>query len=171
MGRITPMKAIQCCFVIAAIMFAASCTTTAKRDDLVFIRISNQSGVDFTSVALGTRIIKANSYSNTDYTTNFKSINVSEVTEYQSTRGGHNGLKFVRVHSKIPGQKRRQLKIEMRGISELKKWSPVMQEFLRVNGGVKSTFKNPYTGRDVSGYTLPPGRYTYLFTPVSEDSV
>jgi len=171
-SRIESRRASRIGFIFTAVLLAFSCTTTGPKEGLVHIRINNQSGIDFDSVLLGSRIIKPNSYSNTTYETIFKSIDVNEVTEYQSTRGKHLGTNRVRAHSKRQQNlKRRQIKIRVSGVSGRKKWSPVMKEFIRVNGGVKSTFKDPYTGSELNGYSLPPGKYTYLFTPASEGSV
>jgi len=134
----------------------ASCTTRAPLNKDVLVRVSNQSGVVLKTVDIGRRIIKANSYSNTNYLTQFKRVNDGETTEYKGVRDTHWGLdRFIVL-------------IEPKGYGPMSQVLPSdtnkLQDALRLQYGIESSAKHPYSGKMLPGYILPSGKYTFAVT-------
>lgn len=130
-----------------------SCATSAPLNSEVLIRISNQSDVLLENVHIGRRIIKKDSYSNTNYLTEFKRVNHGEISEYKRIRDTHWGLDRFLVNIKPRGYGRMS--------QILPSNSNRLQDALRIDYGIKSSAKHPYSGEMQLGYILPSGKYTF----------
>lgn len=129
---------------------AASCSVVPKTKNDIFIRMANHSPYEITAVTIGRRIIKPDSYSNTNYTTYFKKIGIGETTKYVNTRGKH--LALSRLHLSYKGIDRKKML-----------WGPA-EDLVKQAGGILDSIAHPYTGKILSGYVLEKGYYTFSFT-------
>lgn len=140
----------------ALIGMLIGCTTTGSISKDTFVRISNQSGTVLTHVDLGRRIIKGNSYSNTNYISGFGKVDDGEITRYRALKESHFGLdRFLIAAGRG-------------GYTTMTRFLPVdsknLQEALQQAYGVEFSVKHPYTKKNVTGYVLPPGNYTFVVT-------
>jgi len=151
-------------FLVASVLgFIVSCATTQPPDkDDVFVRIEKRTGMHLKTVTLGQTIIKRNSYSHTNYWTQFKKIGDGETTGYKNIRGKHLGLKWIQVAA---GRRGADMRVKLPGDVRM------VWKYIREIGGVASSVAHPYSGKALNGYTLADGKYTFELYLDTERSI
>jgi len=132
-----------------------SCTSVPPDDSNIFIRVDNSSEKYFKEVSIGRRIIKQDSYSNTNYITQFKKLDSGSTSTYKSVKGKHLGLSRIRILNPDNDV------IPVRLIADNDGKS--LQEVIARNGGIESAIEHPYSKEILKGHVLADGKYTFLF--------